>query len=65
MRTSPRQVGHAPGRAVLIQGQHVKRSQATQMAWMEEERVWNKQTGNCCLSCAGLVAGDWTIINFS
>ena len=56
IRTSPRQVGHAPGRAVLGQGQHVKCSPTTRMAWVGEEPGWNKQIGDCCLSCAGFVA---------
>lgn len=62
IRTSPRQVGHAPGRAVLGQGQHVKCSQTTRMAWMEEERGWNKPTGDCCLSCADF--GAWALDNY-
>lgn len=56
IRTSPGQVGHAPGRAVLGQGQHAKCSQTTRMAWMEEKRGRNKQIRDCCLSCADFVA---------
>lgn len=56
IRTSPGQVGHAPGRAVLGQGQHARRSQTTRMARTDEKRGRNKQIADCCLSCADFVA---------